>query len=240
MVSPPASASPAQGRAPACPIRPPLCVLPACALVRSARGRRPLARRGARRAPGTSASPGSSTAAAATGTRTAPRSRTCSPRSASAPRSVRPPRRRRSSSPASAAIFQYPFVFACGHGNIKFTDVRGPQPAALSRVRRVPVGGRRFRDRSLVPARDEASVPGRAAHRTAVLAPDFSPALRLSRTACRRSMSTTGGRRAASELFTTEGWLYSIHSTPTWETASRTRRSITIRPRSARRRSGWR
>ena len=24
--------------------------------------------------------------------------------------------------PASAAIFQYPFVFACGHGNIKFTD----------------------------------------------------------------------------------------------------------------------
>jgi len=24
--------------------------------------------------------------------------------------------------PGSAAIFQYPFVFACGHGNIKFTD----------------------------------------------------------------------------------------------------------------------
>ena len=24
--------------------------------------------------------------------------------------------------PASAAIFQFPFVFACGHGNLKFTD----------------------------------------------------------------------------------------------------------------------
>jgi hypothetical protein len=24
--------------------------------------------------------------------------------------------------PGAAAIFQYPFVFACGHGNIKFTD----------------------------------------------------------------------------------------------------------------------
>jgi hypothetical protein len=25
--------------------------------------------------------------------------------------------------PASAALFQYPFLFACGHGNMKFTDV---------------------------------------------------------------------------------------------------------------------
>jgi hypothetical protein len=31
--------------------------------------------------------------------------------------------------PASAALFQYPFVFACGHGNIKFT------PAEVENVR---------------------------------------------------------------------------------------------------------
>ncbi len=32
--------------------------------------------------------------------------------------------------PASAALFQYPFVFACGHGNIKFT------PTEVTNVRR--------------------------------------------------------------------------------------------------------
>jgi hypothetical protein len=32
--------------------------------------------------------------------------------------------------PAAAALFQYPFVFACGHGNIKFT------PAEVENVRR--------------------------------------------------------------------------------------------------------
>jgi hypothetical protein len=32
--------------------------------------------------------------------------------------------------PGSAALFQYPFVFACGHGNIKFT------PAEVENVRR--------------------------------------------------------------------------------------------------------
>src|SRR2546427_12472905 len=32
--------------------------------------------------------------------------------------------------PGSAALFQYPFVFACGHGNIKFT------PAEAANLRR--------------------------------------------------------------------------------------------------------
>lgn len=37
--------------------------------------------------------------------------------------------------PGSAAIFQYPFVFACGHGNIKFT------PAEVENMRRYLTSG---------------------------------------------------------------------------------------------------
>jgi len=37
--------------------------------------------------------------------------------------------------PGSAALFQYPFVFACGHGNIKFTA------AEVANVRRYLTGG---------------------------------------------------------------------------------------------------
>jgi len=37
--------------------------------------------------------------------------------------------------PGSAALFQYPFVFACGHGNIKFT------PSEVVNVRRYLTGG---------------------------------------------------------------------------------------------------
>lgn len=37
--------------------------------------------------------------------------------------------------PGSAALFQYPFVFACGHGNIKFT------PAEVENMRRWLLGG---------------------------------------------------------------------------------------------------
>ena len=37
--------------------------------------------------------------------------------------------------PGSASLFQYPFVFACGHGNIKFTD------AEVKNLRRYLTGG---------------------------------------------------------------------------------------------------
>jgi hypothetical protein len=37
--------------------------------------------------------------------------------------------------PGSAALFQYPFVFACGHGNIKFT------PAEVTNLRRYLTNG---------------------------------------------------------------------------------------------------
>jgi len=37
--------------------------------------------------------------------------------------------------PGSATLFQYPFVFACGHGNMKFT------PAEVENVRRYLLGG---------------------------------------------------------------------------------------------------
>jgi hypothetical protein len=37
--------------------------------------------------------------------------------------------------PGAAALFQYPFVFACGHGNIKFT------PAEVANLRRYLVSG---------------------------------------------------------------------------------------------------
>ena len=37
--------------------------------------------------------------------------------------------------PASAALFQYPFVFVCGHGNMKFS------PAEVANLRRWLIGG---------------------------------------------------------------------------------------------------
>ena len=55
-----------------------------------------------------------------------------------------------------------------------------------------------------------------------------------------KDSSTTAALLGLTGLFTMEGWLYSIRTTRTSVTGSRTRMSITIRPRNENRRCAWR
>src|SRR5207249_1685813 len=81
--------------------------------------------------------------------------------------------------PASAALFQYPFVFACGHGNMKLTTTE------VANLRRYLTNGGFLwidDDFGIDPSfrREMKRVPRRRAGRAALLASDFSRPLRVS------------------------------------------------------------
>ena len=153
---------------------------------------------------------------------------------------LRSPPRSGSSRLADDELWDVPYLYMTGHGNVRFSR-RGARDAARAGCAQ---GGFLHADdnygmdesirRELAPA-----VSRPRAGRGAARPPGLPPGLRLSARAFPRSTSTTASRPRGSASFSTAGWSSSTPIRPISATAGRIPRCTTIPPRSARRRSAW-